>query len=176
MRPTIMILGFLSLCLLFSTTLYAGGDNLEFKALLNGDNEAPPVGPVVTDTTGKFEIEFNEDFSEAEFRLKVRDGIRVTQAHIHCAPEGVNGPIVAFLAGFHSNGWDVDGRWIDDASITDANIIPPNVNSTCPDMIENLEDLKNAGLNENLYANVHTQANPGGEVRGQLMGEEDDDD
>ena len=89
------------------STLSTDGKS-EFAARLSGAEEVPPV---VTDTTGKVEIEFNEDETKAEYELSVRKGIRVTQSHIHCAPKGVNGPIVVFLAGFHNRGWDVDGSW-----------------------------------------------------------------
>lgn len=141
----------------------AGG---EFRASLTGKEEVPPVE---TDTTGKARIKFNDDKTAAAFRLKVRDGMRVTQAHIHCAPRGVNGPIVAFLAGFHALGWDIDGKWINFATLTDANILAAATPSaTCPNTIRNLGDLAQAIRDGNTYVNVHTVANPPGEVRGQL--------
>ena len=52
--------------------------------------------------------------------LELHDGVRITQAHFHCGEEGANGPvIVIFLAGFHDRGWDIDGHWLDDVTITD---------------------------------------------------------
>jgi len=145
----------------------------EFKARLSGSEEVPAV---VTDTSGKAEIVFNKDETKAEYELSVRKGVRVTQSHIHCAPKGVNGPIVVFLAGFHNRGWDVDGSWIENATVTDANVIPPAAGGPCPHVINNLRDLAEAIRQGNTYANVHTVANPGGEVRGQLRAEDDDDD
>jgi hypothetical protein len=145
----------------------------EFEARLSGSEEVPPV---VTSTSGKAEIVLNEDETKAQYELKVQKGIRVTQSHIHCAPRGVNGPIVVFLAGFHNRGWDVDGGWIENATVTDANVIPPPAGSTCPHVINNLRDLARAMRAGDTYVNVHTVANPGGEVRGQLRGDEEDDD
>lgn len=157
------------------TTLLAGGgiraavEGQEFRARLSGAEEVPPV---VTDTTGKAEIVFNEDETTAEFELEVLQGVRVTQSHIHCAPKGVNGPIVLFLAGFHNRGWDVNGSWIENATATDANVIPPPAGSTCPHVINNLRDLAVAMRQGDTYVNVHTIARPGGEVRGQLKGDD----
>ena len=136
-----------------------------YGARLSGSEEVPPV---VTETTGKVEIVFNADETSAQYELTVRKGVRVTQSHIHCGPAGVNGPVVVFLAGFHNRGWDVDGSWIENATVTDANVIPPAAGSACPHVINNLRDLAVAIRAGNTYVNVHTVANPPGEVRGQL--------
>jgi|RhiMetdeSRZDD1v2_1073273.scaffolds.fasta_scaffold17972_3 hypothetical protein len=145
----------------------------EFTARLIGAEEVPPV---VTDTTGKVEIQLNADETKLDFELTVRKGVRVTQSHIHCAPKGVNGPIVVFLAGFHNRGWDVNGRWVENATATDANVMPPPAGSTCPVPLNNLRDLAAAIRQGNTYVNVHTVAHPGGEIRGQLHRDDEDDD
>jgi CHRD domain len=148
-----------------------GEDELAFKARLTGDEEVPPV---VTDTSGRAKIEFSKDLLTAEFVLRVSDGIRLTQAHIHCAPTGLNGPIVAFLAGFHGLGWDVDGKWIDNTTLTDDNIIlGVTPTETCPHTIATLADLREAIIAGDAYVNVHSVLNPAGEVRGQLESDED---
>jgi hypothetical protein len=175
-RFYLTILSFVVVLAMVGSVSAGGSGGLECKARLSGDQEVTtPPGGVVTDTTGKFRISFNDDETIAEYRLEVRDGVRVTQAHIHCAPAGVNGPIVAFLAGFHDRGWDVDGRWIDNATLTDDNVLAAATPSpTCPNDINNLRDLAQAGRDGNLYANVHTIAHAGGEVRGQLECEDED--
>lgn len=136
------------------------GASEQFKAKLTGDQEAPI--PVDTDTTGSFSINFNKTLTSAEFVLAVADGQRVTQAHLHCGPAGVAGPIVVFLAGLISTGIDVDGKWVHNVTITDANIINPACGATLADLVASIR----AG---NVYANVHTLAHTGGEVRGQLQ-------
>ena len=141
-------------------------DGREFRAELRGDNEVPPVD---TDTKGSLRIRFSDDFSSATVRLDVHDGERVTQAHFHCGDEGVNGPIVIFLAGFHDRGWDVDGRWIDNLTITDQNIVNTTCGSTLRDIAQAMED-------GHIYANVHSVASPSGVIRGQVHGGDDDDD
>jgi hypothetical protein len=126
------------------------GNGRKFEARLTGEQEVTtPPGGVDTETRGKAEFKFNRDFDALRFELKVKDGVRVTQAHIR--------------------GWDVDGDWIGDASATDANI----TNTACGATLAEIADSMAAG---NTYANVHTIANPAGEVRGQIHGEDDDDD
>ncbi|TMI90456.1 MAG: CHRD domain-containing protein [Bacillati bacterium ANGP1] len=136
----------------------ANGHGREFEAFMTGDQEVPPVA---TEMLGSVGIRFNDDFTAAKFTLTVKDGVRVTQAHIHCGAQGTNGPIVVFFAGPHAPGWDVDGKWIDHAQFTDANI----VNTACGATLDALAQSMEAG---NTYANVHTVAHPGGEIRGQI--------
>jgi hypothetical protein len=135
-----------------------------FKARLTGAQEVPAV----TDqgTTGKFEIQFNRDLTAGEFTLSVDTGIRVTQAHLHCAPAGSNGPIIIWLAGIPpqgtaGNGWNVDGKWVSNTTVTNENI----VNTTCG---SNLAEIANAMAQGRVYANVHSVHNPGGVARGQI--------
>lgn len=135
-----------------------------FKATLSGDQEVPPV---VTDTTGKFKLELNEAETEAEVRLTVNDGVRITQAHLHCAPVGVNGSIVAFLSGLNAAGYNVDGKWISNATLTDTSISDP----ACGATISALAASMRAG---DVYVNVHSVANPGGVIRGQVEPTGDD--
>lgn len=137
----------------------AASQDRDFAAILTGDQEVPPVE---TSMTGDVRIEFNDDSTAAKFTLTVNDGVRVQQAHIHCAPVGVNGPIVVFLAGFHAPGWDVNGKWIDHVRFTNANIVNTTCGATLAELARSMEDGKT-------YANVHTVAHPGGEIRGQIV-------
>src|SRR5262245_16230232 len=130
-----------------------------FKARMSGDQEVPAV----TDqgTTGKFVIKFDRDFTEGEYKLVINSGVRVTQAHLHCAPAGVNGNIIIFLAGFHANGWDIDGQWISNATVTNANIVDKSCGGTLAEIAEN-------AARGNVYVNAHSVAKPAGVARGQL--------
>ena len=131
-----------------------GDEGLKFEADLDG-------GLVVTNTTGEIEVEFNDDLTAAEFELKVRNGVAVLQAHLHCAPAGQNGSVVVFLFGLIPGGFDVDGD-LAEFTFTEANI----TNFACGETLEELAAEMQSG---NVYANVHTVDNPGGEVRGQLL-------
>ena len=151
---------FTTVSVLFSVLVYSGMVNADelFKATLTGDQEVPPV---TTDTTGKALFRLNKAETEIEIQLHVNDGVRITQSHIHCAPAGVNGPIVVFLAGLHAAGLDVDGKWVSNATITDTSI----VNTACGSTVSALAVSMRNG---NTYANVHSVAHPAGVVRGQI--------
>ncbi len=146
-------------------TLAFADDELEFKAELSGAQEVPPV---VTDTTGEAEFEVNKDWTRIDFKLEIEDGVGIlgaAGAHIHCAPEGQNGPVVAFLAGMVPGGFN--GEVEIEATLTDANI---NFNAGCGATIAELVDSMLAGAT---YVNVHSAANPSGEIRGQIRAEDD---
>jgi hypothetical protein len=130
-----------------------------FQARLTGDQEVPPVA---TDTTGRLDILFDKSATSGEYTLRVESGVRLRQAHFHCGAAGVNGPVIVFLAGNHTPGWDVDGKWVDNATITDTNVVDPACGTTLAAII-------GQARMGNVYVNVHSEAHPGGEVRGQLL-------
>lgn len=142
----------------------------KFQTALSGAQEVtsntPPNG-VETDTTAEFKLKFDKSLSSADYRLQVRNGRAVVQAHLHCAPAGVNGPVVAFLFGPVSNGVDVDGL-LAQATLTNEDIIIAN-GMNCEMPITNIASLAFAARKGLVYANVHTLDNPAGEVRGQLL-------
>jgi hypothetical protein len=135
-----------------------------FRARLSGGNEVPSV---TTDTAGRFQILVNNDATAGQYTLRVDSGIRITQSHFHCGAAGVSGPVIVFIAGFRPEGWDVDGQWVSNATITDANI----VNTACGATLAEIFQQARLG---NVYVNVHSVANPGGLIRGQLQVSEGD--
>ena len=145
---------------LVAGTPVATADEL-FKATLSGDQEVPAVDTI---TTGRVKIRINDTSTAGEFTLTVNDGVRAQQAHIHCGQPGENGPVIVFLAGFHNLGWDVDGEWVSNATFTDDNMA--NRESPCG---ATLTELIQAMRDGRTYANVHTVAHPGGEVRGLIQ-------
>jgi hypothetical protein len=76
---------------------------------------------------------------------------------------------VVFLAGLNAQGYNVDALfpWIFGATLTDTSVIPRTAEE-CPIAINNLRDLIALIRAGNAYVNVHSIANTGGEVRGQL--------
>lgn len=160
LRVTIAVLG---ATLLLTGFAHANDNDRDtFQAKLTGDQEVPPV---MTDTTGRFKIQFNRHLTEAEFTLRIDDGVRVTQAHLHCGPAGVNGPVVVFLAGFHAPGWDVDGKWVSNTTVTGANIVNTACGATLAELAQNMRE-------GNVYVNAHSVHHPGGVVRGQLKADD----
>ncbi|NIR51495.1 CHRD domain-containing protein [candidate division KSB1 bacterium] len=142
-------------------------DDLEFKVVLSGDQEVPPV---TTTTTGEAKFEVNSAQTRIKFELEIKDAVdilAVAGAHIHCAPANQNGPIVAFLAGEVPGGFD--GEVEIEGTLTDANITDDACGATIADLVQSMKD-------GNAYVNVHSAANPAGEVRGQFGRDEDNDD
>ncbi|MCC6453593.1 MAG: S8 family serine peptidase [Caldilineaceae bacterium] len=122
---------------------------------LSGDEETPPVN---TDTSGDFFLYYDRDANRLEFSVTVMPTdttpITVTGAHIHTGAPGVAGPVIRDLA-------DIAGLtlpvFVTD-SLTLSGVVTPSLTTN------EITDLF-AG---NLYINVHTTANPGGEVRDQI--------
>lgn len=131
-----------------------------FVASLSGDNEVPPVGPVETDASG-FAWFSPDDDGTWHYHLLLRDIEEVTQAHIHEGGPDENGPVVASLAEF-TGAPDGSGGG-DPRSATHADVIDHSGTIEDTDLIERIA--ANPG---GYYVNVHTTANPAGEIRGQL--------
>lgn len=106
---------------------------------LSGAEEVPPVS---TPGSGSGSFRVAED-GTITGNVTTKD-VQGTMAHIHRGAKGQNGPIIVPL--------DKNG---------DTYSVPAGRKLTK----EQLEDLKKG----NLYVNVHTNANKGGEVRGQIQ-------
>lgn len=109
-----------------------------YTASLRGTNEVPPV---VTSSTGEFMAILSGDHTQLRYEGTFTAS-GATAAHIHRGAPGTNGEVIYPL--------DLTGMTLSGTL---------SFNAT-----RDLGDL-NAG---NLYVNVHTMTNPGGEIRGQL--------
>jgi hypothetical protein len=106
---------------------------------LSGSQEVPPV---TTSATGSGKITVAADQSISG--TITTTGIKGTAAHIHLAPSGANGPVIVPLTKDGDNGWTVGPG----AKLQDAHY--------------------QAFKDGNLYINVHSATNQGGEIRGQI--------
>jgi hypothetical protein len=136
------------------------GSTTRFVAHLNAAQEVQTPA-VVSNASGTGTFRITDSGTKIHFRLSSRGLDRITQAHIHLAPKGVNGGIVLFLfpvgPGVSGEGWLVSG------TVTAADVVTP-ATGTAPTFAEIVAAIK-AG---NAYANIHTKAHPAGEIRGQL--------
>ena len=92
-----------------------------------------------------------------EYELSAHSIISVTMAHIHNGAPGTAGPIVVTLFNQQSNPVSPSGVFAS-GTFTDATL-PSGVT---------LASLKALLASGSAYVNVHTSANPAGEIRGQV--------
>ena len=155
---TIKAVGMLVLLL----TMAAGqADSRGFNAHLSGGAEVPPVA---TQAQGQAIFRVLGGGTAIHYRLNVANIDEVLMAHIHLAPEGENGDIVVWLYPSAPPAQLVPGRFngiLAAGVITDASLVGPLDGQTLADLITAIED-------GNTYVNVHTSANPTGEIRGQI--------
>ena len=112
---------------------------VDVKVTLSGSQEVPPV---TTSATGSGTITVAADQSISG--KITTTGIKGTAAHIHVAAPGTNGPVIVPLTKDGENGWAVGPG----AKLQDAHY--------------------QAFKDGNLYVNVHSAAQPNGEIRGQI--------
>ncbi|HSA74688.1 MAG TPA: CHRD domain-containing protein [Candidatus Nitrosocosmicus sp.] len=135
------------------STVYA---NHEFAANLTGQQEVPPVD---TQATGQAILVQNITQNQTVHYFVNVTGIQgATQGHIHSGAEGENGPIVMTLFKFYTPQNEVFVK----GQITPHNLEGPMQGKTIPDLIAAMK-------NGSAYVNVHTEQNPYGETRGQLV-------
>jgi len=144
--------------------LSGSGPVANFVAPLKGREEVPPVD---TKATGLAKFQLSRDGTQLDYKLIASNIEGVTQAHIHCGAPGVNGPVVIFLFGLDPAGVDSNGI-LAQGSLTAAGLIPRPDSVECPGGIADFEDLIERLASGGAYANVHTLANPGGEIRGHI--------
>ena len=109
------------------------------KVSLTGTEEVPPLS-VPGSGSGAFRVAEDGTISGA---VTTKD-VQGTMAHIHRGAKGTNGPVIVPL--------DKNG---------DTYTVPAGRKLTA----QQIDDLKKG----NLYVNVHTNRNKGGEVRGQIQ-------
>jgi glucose/arabinose dehydrogenase len=139
--------------------VFEGGD--EFGADLIGEQEVPPV---TTDASAFAKFDLNSD-GTLSYRIWASGEITgAVQAHIHLGARGQNGPVVAFLYG-PTTGEDFEfGDLIASGTLTEADVIARE-----PGFSGGLSNLVARMRQGRAYANLHTLANTGGEVRGQIF-------
>jgi len=159
--------------------LSCGGDDdntEQLSANLTGTQEVPPN---TSSAVGTATLDINEDRTQIDFTLNVTTALsaNIREAHIHIGPPGVNGPIVLDFcttslvtppAGVPLPPPCPPAPFTLTGTLTAANLRPitPTIQGAG---VTNFADAVTQILNGNAYANVHTTAFPGGEIRGQLV-------
>jgi CHRD domain-containing protein len=128
-----------------------------FTAAMMGSEEVPSKN---TKATGTATFVSSTDGSSVAYKIRVADIKGVTMAHIHSGSIGKNGPIVVTLFKSASPTGTMNGL-LSQGTITSANLEGPLKGKTISDLIRIIND-------GTAYANIHTQQNSKGEIRGQI--------
>ncbi|MCX7171843.1 MAG: CHRD domain-containing protein [Proteobacteria bacterium] len=132
-------LGTLALAVVSLAAFSPAAFGIEIKVSLSGDQEVPPVK---TAATGSGSITINADMSVSGGITT--SGVAGTMAHIHQGAAGANGPVIIPFARNGDNGW----------------VVPSGTKMT--------EAQYQACKDGQLYINVHSAENKGGEIRAQI--------
>lgn len=141
------------------TFIGAAQDDLQpavFQASLSGDQEVPPV---TTTASGSAVVTYDADSNEISFSVSY-EGLSgaPTLAHIHIGDPGVSGGVVLDIFDTAVGTPGTAGAFIGTKTIVD---VGAPVNQTAA-------EIEAALLDGGLYFNIHTAANPNGEIRGQI--------
>lgn len=120
-----------------------GPSSVTLSTTLNGSKEVPPNPSAATGTGG-----FTLTTSGLQYDITVRgiSGSVLTGAHFHHADVGVNGPVIENISFTGTNVLRATGTWTDLTA-----------------------EERSQLLDGDIYVNVHTNAYPNGEIRGQLV-------
>jgi hypothetical protein len=134
-----------------------------FTAELTGYSEVPAVSTTGTGTfdarvVGGDTIEFTLTYADLE-------GGEPQAAHIHLGQKDVNGGVIAFLCGGGSKPACPPAPATVTGTIVASDVIGPSGQGIAAGEIDEAIAALRAGVT---YANVHTEAFPNGEIRGQI--------
>lgn len=141
----------------------ADGSKMRFSASLSGFEEVPALS---VGGSGSFTAQVAPDETSISYTLSYA-GLTgaASAAHIHLGQPGVNGGVIAFLCGGDGKPDCPGASGTVSGTIGASNVIGPSGQGISAGEFEELLAAMRAGAS---YANVHTAAFPGGEIRGQI--------
>lgn len=145
----------------------------QVRAHLIGYNETPSIN---SDGNATFTIKIAPDRQSFAWTLSYAGLTNITQAHIHFGQPGVAGGIAIWLCGNPNpspppivppagTALCGQGSQTITGTATAANVVGPSSQGIAAGDFDAILDAIHAGF---AYANIHTQAHPGGEIRGPL--------
>lgn len=153
-----LTLAIAGLFVLLVSAAQAQAQTITFTAALHGGGEVPAV---LTGAVGTATVTWNTTTKAGTYRVEVYNmPSGTTASHIHVGASNVAGPVVV--------NFTVPTGISNDFALTGtfgcSDVVPRQ-----PQGINSCEDFEQALLLNNTYANVHSQVNGGGEIRGQLV-------
>lgn len=155
MNKTKLLL-FVILTTILSVSVAFAADK-SFKTKLTGKDEVPSVN---TKAKGDAKFKLSSDGKQLTYKVSVKNIENTTAAHIHRGMKGQNGPPVVNLF----TGPKKEGKFSGD--LAEGTVMPEDLTGDLTG--KTLNDLVQMIKSGEAYVNVHTDANPDGEIRGQL--------
>jgi CHRD domain len=168
MRKLLSVLA-LGLTMVALAAIPADAGDTNSRTHLRARDEVPPNESLAQ---GQAIFHLSPDGTQLDYKLIAANIDNVVFAHIHLAPAGVNGPIVAFLYGPAAAGGGRFSGVLAQGTITADDLIGPLAGQDLTALVDAIR----AG---NTYVNVHTDDGvapagtgpgdlPAGEIRGQI--------
>jgi hypothetical protein len=127
----------------------------KFTASLSGNQEVPP-----NSSTAKGWAWFKPTGDKLGYQINATGLDKVSMAHIHGAKAGANGDPIAMLKVKQTSG-PVNGT-LAEGNITSSDLMGSLAGKSVSDLVSKMQSGET-------YVNVHTDANPNGEIRGQIQ-------
>jgi hypothetical protein len=134
---------------------------INMAATLTGGNEVPII---LTGAYGVATVTVNMDTQDVSWNIQVFNmPSGVNNAHFHVGPVGISGPVVVNVAfpPTVSNDFTLSGT-------ANGNTNPSALIPRRDQGIGSWEDFIQSLVGGQTYLNIHSQNNPGGEIRGQV--------
>jgi hypothetical protein len=145
----------------------AAEDQEQFQTRLTGFQETPAI---LTNGRGTFRASLHAGGNSLSFTLTYSGlSTPATAAHIHIGQSAVAGGVIAFLCGGGGKPACPAGGGTVTGTITASDIMAVPAQGVEVGNFANLVRVLLAGVG---YANVHSTAHPGGEIRGQIRGDD----
>jgi hypothetical protein len=155
MRKMTLLLFVVLTAVLASSFAFAGEKS--FKAKLSPKEEM--VTPAKSKASGVAEFKLSKDGKTLSYKLRVKNIMDANAAHIHKGKKGEAGaPLVALFAGERKGKFS---GTLAEGTITDKDLLGDLQGKPLDELLLLIKA-------EDVYVNVHTDANAEGEIRGQV--------
>jgi CHRD domain-containing protein len=172
MRPKILVLAFAiaTLTLALLATAAFADEQRKAKATLTGYEETPST--LSSPGRGEFRATIDDRNREISYSLTI-GGLptNILFAHVHFGQRATSGGVSAFLCGGGSKPAPCPANGTVQGIIKPEDVVGPTGQGIAPGEWDELVAAMRAGYT---YANVHTSAFPGGEIRGQINDKNND--